>query len=167
MAFLAELPDGCSDLGHVLEALSSQETTDGFHRRLSLFTRIASRSDNESSLTVEKLEKIVDSLRGHLHFPIRPALPRPLLPDVFCNEDEAFIGSSGRAYEWKWWLLDIEWKMQSESERRPIFPMPIAILRGSAIEGFVHLLSLTALWHLSESLLAGSHFPGKPLNSFQ
>ena len=150
MAILAALPDHLVGCERFFTALQNERTPDGFRLVLSRFVRVVCDESNHCGLTMSKLEDVVDSIRQHLRFAVRPRMPTQMLPDEF-NYDEGGVGKDDRSgYAWRWLPVQVPWVAQ-DAVRRPQFPMPIYCLIGSAMGSYRYLWSITALWHLDSS----------------
>ncbi len=91
-----------------------------------------------------ELEAVVDCLRSHVQWPIRPSSSRQQ-PDAI---DFSLAGPADHnvdIFAWVWLPLPLRWYQDLVS--RPVLPLPIVSLR-VPLCGFFLYVSLSALWHV-------------------
>ena len=154
-----EIPDSLLNWLDVISTITNEKNRDVAAARLISYEKGSLRgqvfSDNRQ-LTPEIWEDILSCLRGQVSdLPIRPPSQKaaPVLPLA----DREETPPPPVPYHWKWYNMPTAW---TDAGGRPsvFFPLPVAQLSSSTLQGFKHLLSLTALFHLW-----GAHVQGNPL----
>ncbi len=143
MAILACVPDHLQEHTLVFRALQLQNTRESFEWRWSNFDIVA--SSGLSALTPAILNEIVDVLRPHLSFPVRPPQGISQVDAIESLPNREKAGDDAK-YTWRWLSMNITWVHKGTHAQ---FPLPVAKLESGGVDGFHHLVSLTAFWGLS------------------
>ena len=102
------------------------------------------------AMTSAQFDAILDFVRPHTDWALRPRkISAPPLAILDLPEEEEAASTSLLPFEWKWLDIPTPWT-DKNGVFFHTFPLPVALLRGDALEGQKHVLSLTALWRLWE-----------------
>lgn len=98
-------------------------------------------------LDPSQLEEVIGLLIPFKTFPIPPSAG--LRPEPLALKPLEHAVPEQSNYTWRWLPLGLKWQDERQVEHHGSFPLPVAVTV-KAHDGYVHLLSLTSLWHLLE-----------------
>ncbi len=155
MSVLATLPSALQHCDRIFSVLQDNEyNPEAFKFRLALLYRQAVA---KGANALRDLDGVVDCLRPHLLFPIRPSLHHDELCAFVCDDDNLPNDAGEFRYEWKYFSLGLEWA-KDDHVKYPSLPLPVAELSNPLSSGPRRILSLQALWHV----FAGFAFSPRP-----